>query len=34
MRIPLTMLMSLAAYFVWASSFAGAEPVSLPIIGR
>lgn len=33
MRLPLTMLTSLAAYFVWVSAFAGADPVSLPPVG-
>lgn len=34
MRIPLTMLMSLAAYLVWASTVAEAGSASLPMVGR
>jgi hypothetical protein len=30
MRIPLTMLMSLAAHFVWASTFAETAGVAAP----
>jgi hypothetical protein len=30
MRIPLTLLMSLAAYFVWASTFAETAGVAAP----
>jgi hypothetical protein len=30
MRFPVTLLMSLAAYFVWASTFAGAGAAVVP----
>lgn len=34
MRVPLTLLMTPAGYFVWATSFAAAAGASLSVIGR
>lgn len=34
MRIPLTLLMSLVAYFIWASTFADPATAALPLLGR
>lgn len=34
MRIPMTMLLTLTAYLVWASTFAGPAGAAIPALGR